>query len=88
LRRHHPQREADVDDFARQLLGGEPATLDDRVEADLLGVADALVELVEDLAVVEIRCVDDVSGSAECIGERMASGREPLRMWKSRSSAT
>jgi len=51
-------------------------------------VADALVELAEDLAVVEIRCVDDVSGSAECIGERMASGREPLRMWKSRSSAT
>jgi hypothetical protein len=80
LRGQHPQREPGIDDFARQVLRREPAALDDRVEANLLGVADALVELGEELAVVEIRGVNDVAGSAEFIGEREASRRESLRV--------
>jgi hypothetical protein len=39
------------------------------VEADFLGVLNTVGEVGEDLAVVEIRRVHDVSGSAESIGE-------------------
>jgi hypothetical protein len=60
--------------------GGESTALDDRVEADLLGVANAVGELAEGLAVVEIRGVNDVSPSAEFIGEGEAPGRQSLCM--------
>ena len=56
--------------------------LDDRVEADLLGVVNAVGEVGEGLAVVEIRGVNDVSASAELSGEGEAPGRQSLRMMK------
>jgi hypothetical protein len=70
LRRQHPEREADVDDLVRQAVGGESTALDDRAEADLLAVADAVGQRGEGLAVVEIRGVNDVSRSAKLSGER------------------
>ena len=53
---------------------------DDRVEADLLGVANAVGEFGEGLAVVEIRRVHDLSGSAESIGEGEAPTGQALRV--------
>ncbi|MDQ5821249.1 MAG: hypothetical protein M3540_07410, partial [Actinomycetota bacterium] len=44
LRRRHPERETRVDELARQTFGSEPGALEDRVEADLLRIAHALVE--------------------------------------------
>jgi hypothetical protein len=44
------------------------------VEADLFGVANAVSEFGEGLAVVEIWGVNNVSGSAEFIGEGEAPG--------------
>ena len=80
LRRHRAEREPAVDDLVRQSLGGEPAALDDRVEADLLGVADALVAVDEDPAFVEIRDVDDVTRRAQVVGEGQAPGGESVRV--------
>jgi hypothetical protein len=80
LRRQHPEREPGIDDLVRQAVGGESTALDDRVEADLLGVANAVGEFGEGLAFAEIRGVNDVSGSAELIGEGEAPGRQPLCM--------
>ena len=82
LRRHHPERESAVDELVRQALSGESTALEDRVEADLLRVADALVERSERLAVIEIRSMDGVSGSAEFVRERKESGCLSLRMVK------
>jgi hypothetical protein len=82
LRRQNPEREPGIDDFVRQAVSGESGALDDRVEADLLGVANAVGEFGEDLAVVEIRRVHDVSGSAESIGEGEAPTRQALRVMK------
>jgi hypothetical protein len=76
LRRHHPEREPRIDHVVRQAVSGQSTALDDRVEADLLGVANAVGEFGEGLAVVEIRGVNDVSGGAEFIGEREAPGRQ------------
>lgn len=45
----------------------------DRPEANLLRVADAVVEVGEGLAVVEIGGVNDVSGSSQLLGEREES---------------
>ncbi len=75
LRGQHPEREPRIDDFVRQAVSGESAALDDRVEADLLGVANAIGEFGKGLAVVEVRGVDDVSGSAEFVGEGEAPDR-------------
>ncbi len=80
LRRHHPERQTGVDEFGRQTLGGNDASLENRLEPDLSGVADAFVELGERVAVVEIRGVDDVPGGAEFIGERETPRRQSLRM--------
>jgi hypothetical protein len=80
LRRHHPEREAGIDDFVRQVVSGESTALDDRVEADLFGVVNAVGEFGEGLTVVEIWRVHDVSGSAESIGEGEAPGRQALSM--------
>src|SRR6266536_4932746 len=74
LRSRHPEREAGIDELVRQALSGEPTPLADRVEADLLGVANALVERSERLALVEIRGVNRVPGCAELVGERKESG--------------
>jgi hypothetical protein len=80
LRRQYPERKPGIDDFVRQAVSGESPALDDRVEADLLGVANAVCELGEGVAVVEIRGVNDVSGSAKLIGEGEAPGRQTLCM--------
>jgi hypothetical protein len=78
LRRQRPEREAGVDDFVRQAFSGESAAPDDRVEADLLGVANAVGEFGEGLAGVEIRGMSDVSGSTKFLGEREAAGRQSM----------
>jgi hypothetical protein len=70
----HPEREPGIDDFVRQAVSGESTALDDCLEADLFGVANAVSEFGEGLAVVEIWGVNDVSGSAEFIGEGEAPG--------------
>ena len=72
------EREAGIDELVRQAVGGEPTALGDRLEADLLGVADALVEVGEGLAVVEVRGVDDVPGSSQLVGEREESAGLPV----------
>jgi hypothetical protein len=81
LRRQHPERETGIDDVVRQPVGGESTALDDRLEADLLGVAHAIGELGEGLAVVEVRGVNEVSRSAELIGERPDATVRPRAWW-------
>jgi hypothetical protein len=56
-------------------VSGKSPALDNCLEADLFGVADAVGEFGEGLTVVEIWGVHDVAGSAEFIGEGEASGR-------------
>ena len=82
LRRQHPEREPGVDDAVGQAVRSELTALDDRVEADFLRVANAAGEVGEGIGLVEIRCVHDVSGSAESIGEGEASTRQALRVVK------
>jgi hypothetical protein len=55
-------------------------TLLDHAEADLLGECEAVVERVEDVALVQIRRVDHVPGGAELFGEVENAGRQPLRV--------
>ena len=80
LRRHAAEREAGIDKLRRQVLGRGAAALQDRVEADLSGVVNALVDRVEGLAVVEIRRVNDVPCSPELVGERDNPGSQALRV--------
>ena len=80
LRRHHPEREPRIDDLTGQAVSSEPTALEDGFEADLLRVANAVGELGEGLAVVEIRGVNEVSGSAELVGEGEAPVRQSLCM--------
>ncbi len=82
LRRHRTQREAGVDDVVRQPVGGELTAFFYRAEAELLGVANAVGEVGERFAVVEIRRVHYVSGSAESIREREAPAGQALRVVK------
>ena len=82
LRRQHSEREPAVDDAVGQAVGSGATTLADRFEADLPGVADALVDVGERVAVVEIRRVHDVPGGAEPLGKGEDSRRQPLRMMK------
>jgi len=74
LRWHHPEREAGIDELGRQAIGGESTAFSKGVEAELLGVANALVEGRERLAVVEVGGVNDVSGSSQLVSEREESG--------------
>ena len=62
----------------RQPFGAESASLEDVSESDLLRVADALVQVIERIAVVEVGRVNNVPGSAELIGEREESRRLAL----------
>ena len=73
LRGHHSEREPRIDELARQPIRGASTALHDRAEANLPRVADALVEVGEGLAVVEVGGVDDVSGSSQPVGEREES---------------
>ena len=82
LRGQHPEREPGVDDAIRQAVRSKATALDDRIEADFLGIANAVGEVGEDLAVLEIRRVHDVSGSAESIGEGEAPARQAQRVMK------
>src|SRR5205823_12143207 len=71
-----------VDELVRQALGGKPAALGDRAEADLLGVADAVVELGERPPVVEIRSVDRVPRCAKLVREGEEARGLSLRVVK------
>jgi hypothetical protein len=70
LRRHHAQREPGVDELVRQPLDGRAATLEDRAEADLARVVDAIVDGSERPAFVEVGRMDAVPGGAELVGRR------------------
>ena len=65
-----PRELSRIDKFRRQVLGRGAAALQDRVEADLSGVVNALVDRAEGLALLAIRRVNDVPGSPELVGER------------------
>src|ERR1700676_677225 len=52
LCRQHPEREPGVDEFVGQAVGGESTALDDRVEADLLAIADTVDEFGEGFSVI------------------------------------
>ena len=80
LRRHHAEGEPGVDDVVGQALRGQPAALEHRVEADLLRAPDALVEIVERPAFVEVGDVHHAPRGAELVGERPHPVRQPLRV--------
>src|SRR5439155_23428575 len=67
---HRSERESAIDELVRQAVGGESTALPYRREADLLREADTLIEVGEGLAVVEVRRMNDVSGSSQLVGER------------------
>ncbi len=82
LRGQDPEREPGVDHAVGQAVRSPAAALDDRVEANFLGGANTPGEVGEDLAVVEIRRVHDVSGGAQSIGEGEAPTRQAVRVMK------
>jgi hypothetical protein len=63
-----------MDELVRQALGGESTALSDRREANLLRVTDALVEVGEGLAVVQVGRMNDMSGSSQLVGEGEEAG--------------
>ena len=67
---HDSEREPGIDELVRQAGRREPAALLNRPEANLLRVADALVEVGEGLAVVEVGRVNDVAGGSQFVRER------------------
>ena len=80
LRGHYPEREPGIDELARQAIRGESTALCNRPEANLPRVADALVEVGEGLAVVEVGGVNNVSGSSQLVGELEESSSLALRV--------
>jgi hypothetical protein len=54
---------------SRQIVGDSHASPEDLPEADLLRVANAFVEVLEGLAVVEIRGMNRVASLAEFVSE-------------------
>ena len=78
LRRHHSQGEAGVHEVARQFIGRAHTSLEDCVEADLLGVRDPFREVGEGFAVVQVGRVDNVAGGAQLRGEFANADREPV----------
>src|SRR5215210_9253222 len=80
LSRHRAERKTRVHQLVRQAFRGDPTAFENGVEADLPGVANAVLEVVESRPVVQIGSVHDVPRSAELIREREASRREPVRV--------
>ena len=80
LRRHHAEREAAVDELVREILGRGAAALEDRAEADLSRVRDAVVDRVEGLALVEVGRVHYVALATQPVRERHDPGRQPERV--------
>jgi len=78
LRRHAPEREPGVDEVLGQVFGSHLAALEDGVESDQLRVGHAVLDLVEPLALVQVRGVDDMPGRAELVGERDHPGGQTL----------
>src|SRR4029453_16239091 len=74
LRRHDAEREAAVHELVREILGCGAPALEDRAEADLTGVRDAVVDRVEGLALKEIGRVDDVARGSKPVRERHDAG--------------
>jgi hypothetical protein len=71
---HNAEREPRVDECARQVRGRRSTPFDDGGDADFLGVADAFVDGVEGLSVIEVSCVNDTSGGAQLIREGEEAG--------------
>ena len=83
LGRHDTEGEARIHDVSRQIVGGSHASPEDLPEADLLCVANALIEVLEGLAVVEIRGMNRVASLAEFVSEPEEALRLSLRVMKS-----
>jgi hypothetical protein len=80
LRGHAAEREPGVHDVDRQPGRELRAAVDDALEAGLARVRDALVDVVERVAVVEVGRVDGVAGLAQLVGEGQEPRRLPLRV--------
>jgi hypothetical protein len=75
---HDAQREAGVDDPVRMVAGRAHAPLEQLAEADLAGVRQTVVEVVEGAAVVQVGRVHDVPGRPELRGEVADSRRQAV----------
>src|SRR5215203_901398 len=82
LGRGGAEREASVDEAPGQGVGRGYATTRDRRESHLAGVADAVLERVERLALIEIRSMDGMPGGAKLVREGQEAGRLSLRVVK------
>ena len=80
LRGQHPEREPGVDEFVRQGFGSGLAALHDRVEADLPGMGNALLQGGEGLALVKVRDGHPVTRGAELVCELADPVGEALRV--------
>ena len=81
LRRQHAEREADVDDLARQRLDGRAPPVDDRQRAaELLRIGHPLGDRLERPAAVEVGRVRGVAGVAQRGGETADGVGEPERV--------
>jgi hypothetical protein len=82
LGRQGSERETRVNETSRKIFGDGASAIEDLVEPDLLRMRDALGEVGEDLAVVEVGNVDDVPLVAKVGGPRLTSGRQSLCVMK------
>jgi hypothetical protein len=82
LRREHSERKAGIDQLGGQPIDRLDATLDHLAEADLLGMADPLLDGGERAAIEEIGRVHGVPGKAQFVGERNDAGCQPQRVVK------
>ena len=78
LRGQDAEREPDVDERGRELLGDADAAFPHRLEAHALDVRHALVDAGERPAFEQIRRVDRVAGRPELVGEGDHAERQPL----------
>ena len=74
LGRQHSEREPGIHELGRQPLGKGLALSDDRFQSQLfLGVAQTFRKVVEHIAVVQIRDVNQVPAAPQLIGEGQAT---------------
>ena len=79
LRGGGPHREPGVHEVRRQVRDGVLGPHRQLLGAEGLPLLHPVLEVVEDLTVVQVRGVDDMSCLAEPIGEDLHSGPQPER---------